>query len=513
MTDTREASTTDMESVESSASGRARGSPTTWSRATPKSAFAVPMRPKKRRWRTSRACAGCSAGSTTPVSRASASPRSTAAWGSRRHTSARSTWSAWATRTRRVLQVPTFVPCAAVLLEFGSEEQKKRHLPAIIRGDEIWMQFLSEPSGGSDVAGALTTAVRDGDEWIVNGSKIWTTRRLVLRLRPLSPAHELGRAEAPRPQRVHHQDPPAGHRASPHRDDQRHARVLPGVHDRPARPRQRPRRRGRRGLDRRHALDVPRAQRDGWRLAVRERAAGGAREAGQGKDYLFKIARDTGQLGDPRIRDLVGEGLTLTRAGTELSRRLAEGMASGAFPDTTAAVGRLMSAVVAVRRNTIGLELAGANAAASGRGRRRPPGSGCSYMVRQIACIGGGTTEMARNNISERVLGMPREIPTTATCPTATSRRARPRSRDDPAPFRWGSTPGCRSIDGGSARGSHGRRCFDDPDGRARQPPLRRLRCRRGVHRAARGQLAPCAAGMAVLGPGQAQHRARPRGR
>ena len=66
-------------------------------------------------------------------------------------------------------------PCAAVLLEFGTEEQKQRHIPAILKGEEIWMQFLSEPSGGSDVAGALTTAVRDGDEWILNGSKIWTT--------------------------------------------------------------------------------------------------------------------------------------------------------------------------------------------------------------------------------------------------------------------------------------------------------------------------------------------------
>ena len=74
-----------------------------------------------------------------------------------------------------ILQIPTFVPCAAVLLEFGTEEQKKRHLPKIMSGEEIWMQFLSEPSGGSDVAGALTTATRDGDEWVVNGSKIWTT--------------------------------------------------------------------------------------------------------------------------------------------------------------------------------------------------------------------------------------------------------------------------------------------------------------------------------------------------
>ena len=70
----------------------------------------------------------------------------------------------------RLIQIPTFVPCMAVLLEFGTEEQKLRHVPAMLKGEEIWIQFLSEPSGGSDVAAALTTAVRDGDEWVVNGS-------------------------------------------------------------------------------------------------------------------------------------------------------------------------------------------------------------------------------------------------------------------------------------------------------------------------------------------------------
>ena len=72
-------------------------------------------------------------------------------------------------------QIPTLSPCAAVILEFGTEEQKLRHLPAILKGEELWMQFLSEPSGGSDVAGALTTAVRDGEQWVLNGSKVWTS--------------------------------------------------------------------------------------------------------------------------------------------------------------------------------------------------------------------------------------------------------------------------------------------------------------------------------------------------
>ena len=60
------------------------------------------------------------------------------------------------------------------ILDYGTEEQKARHLPKILRGDEIFVQLLSEPSGGSDLAGALTR-MRDGDTWVINGSKIWTS--------------------------------------------------------------------------------------------------------------------------------------------------------------------------------------------------------------------------------------------------------------------------------------------------------------------------------------------------
>ena len=121
----------------------------------------------------------------------------------------------------RRVQIPTFSPCATVLLEFGTEEQKRRHIPAILRGEELWMQFLSEPSGGSDVAGALTTAVRDGDQWVLNGSKIWTTGAwwsdwglCLARTNWDVPKHR-------GLQRVHLPDPPALHRGPPHRDAER----------------------------------------------------------------------------------------------------------------------------------------------------------------------------------------------------------------------------------------------------------------------------------------------------
>src|SRR5260221_4857647 len=74
-----------------------------------------------------------------------------------------------------LLNTPTFTICGPTILDMGSEEQKREHLAAAIRGDEVLVQFLSEPAGGSDLAGATTRATRDGDVFIVSGSKIWSS--------------------------------------------------------------------------------------------------------------------------------------------------------------------------------------------------------------------------------------------------------------------------------------------------------------------------------------------------
>ncbi len=66
--------------------------------------------------------------------------------------------------------------CGPVLIGFGTKAQKQRFLPPMLSADHVWCQGYSEPGSGSDLASLQTEAVRDGDEWVINGSKMWTTK-------------------------------------------------------------------------------------------------------------------------------------------------------------------------------------------------------------------------------------------------------------------------------------------------------------------------------------------------
>ncbi len=304
------------------------------------------------------------------------------------------------------IQAPTFSPCAAVLLDFGTEEQKLRHIPPILRGEAIWMQFLSEPSGGSDVAGALTSAVRDGDEWVLNGSKIWTTgawwsdwglclartnwdvpkhRGLTVFMLPIhQPGLEIHRIEMLNGSREFCQE------------------FLTDVRVPDS--------------DRVGGVD------DGWTVGSRwmfhERMLTnsslitmpvGYAHSGVGASRMDEIARQVGRLDDGHVRDLIGQARVLHLVDQELKRRVSEGIRSGALPEHAAAIGRLFTGVSSARIRTIGFEIAGSAGVAWSDDDGDLAFSGNDYLMRQVSCIGGGTTEMARNVISERVLGMPRE--------------------------------------------------------------------------------------------------------
>ena len=91
--------------------------------------------------------------------------------------------------------VATFL-AAPTIMHYGTEEQKRKYIPKIVNGQEIWCQLFSEPGAGSDMAGLATKAIRDGDEWIVNGQKVrnsgaqWAQYGiLIARTDPQQPKH------------------------------------------------------------------------------------------------------------------------------------------------------------------------------------------------------------------------------------------------------------------------------------------------------------------------------------
>jgi alkylation response protein AidB-like acyl-CoA dehydrogenase len=306
-----------------------------------------------------------------------------------------------------VFNVPTFSILAPTLLDFATEEQKVRHIPAMLRGDELWVQFLSEPSGGSDLAGLVTRATRDGDVFILNGSKIWSSGAFrsdyslcLARTDWQVPKH---RGLTMFILKIHQ----PGVEIQQIKMVNGTAEFCQEFFDDVPVP----------------IADVIGEVNDGWTVASRllyhERNAvgggspfvsglpnAGASPGGQRTD-LLDLARATGQADDLRVRQLVAEARINDRVQGQLVERVATGIRTGDFPGPAGALPRLFAATNGERHFDIGLEIAGSRAGAWLEGD--PDSWGVDYLIRQGFSLGGGSNEMQRNIISERVLGMPRE--------------------------------------------------------------------------------------------------------
>lgn len=306
------------------------------------------------------------------------------------------------------IQASTFIPAMALLLEFGTEEQKTRHIPAMLAGDEIWVQLLSEPDSGSDAAGAVTSAHRDGEHWVINGSKIWTTAAwygdwaICLARTDWDAEKHQGLTVFSLPVNT------AG--VDVHRIELVN---------------------GSREFCQEFLTDVVVSDADrigevggGWAVVTRwlyhERTISGGSKyvTGRGNrpsdgpyeaQAMIALARQQGVLSDSRTRALIGEAHTLAMVRDALVSSVTKKMAAGELPHHAAAMLRLFSGTTTARQATIGLQLCGRDGVAWSPDDDRFARLGAGYVARQVACIGGGTTEMARNVISERLLRMPRE--------------------------------------------------------------------------------------------------------
>jgi len=293
--------------------------------------------------------------------------------------------------------------CLPMLSQFGTEEQKARYLPDNISGRAIWCQMFSEPGAGSDVAGLSMRAVRDGDEWILDGQKVWTSGAhycdfgiVVARTDPTLPKHQ---------------------GLSMFIVDMR----APGIEVRPLVQIS-----GARGFNEVFFSDarIPAANllgdvNQGWNLAVSmlmfERvsigAGGGALNARRSPE-LAALARALDRASDPVIRQGLADLHIREEIKEYIGQRIRSSAATGRVPGPEGSIAKLNGAVLARRTRDLAMSIIGT---AGQAWDDRDPSSEVaarwsSFCISAAGVsIAGGTDEVQRNIIGERVLGLPRE--------------------------------------------------------------------------------------------------------
>jgi 3-oxochol-4-en-24-oyl-CoA dehydrogenase len=290
------------------------------------------------------------------------------------------------------------------LLVAGTDAQQQRWLPGLLDGSEIWCQLFSEPGAGSDLSSLTTRAVRDGDEYVVNGQKVWTTLAHVAQWGIL-----LART-----------DPDAeAHRGITYFVVDMRA---PGIEVRPI-----VQMTGTHEFNevfftdvRVPAANVVGKEHDGWRLAKvtlgNERVSlsgeGALWGRGPTANDVLQLVRDHGGTRDVLLRQrlahlyIEAEVLRLIRLRTVSAR------VRGLEPGPEASVRKAISDEHGQHIMATALELAGTYGLCADRGPYGEPdraGWHYGYLYSRALTIGGGTSEVQRNILGEKVLGLPRE--------------------------------------------------------------------------------------------------------
>jgi alkylation response protein AidB-like acyl-CoA dehydrogenase len=292
--------------------------------------------------------------------------------------------------------------CAPTLNEHGTDEQRRRYLPALLRADAVWCQLFSEPGAGSDVASLQTRAERDGDEWVVNGQKVWT-----------SGAHyaDYGLLVA----RTNRDVPK--HRGITMFICDMHA---PGVTSRPLRQID-----GRAHFNEVFLDDVRLPGDavvgevdDGWRVTLDmlafERVAIGAGGSStslsaDGYTKVLQLAREHGRTDDPVIRQELVDVYVLERILALLGMRIRAALVAGRAPGPEGSVAKLAATILGKQSASLGMALAGASSLAWSDDDPSGGEAAGAFLFAPMLGIAGGTTEIQKNIIGERVLGLPKD--------------------------------------------------------------------------------------------------------
>ena len=305
------------------------------------------------------------------------------------------------------------------LIHAGSEEQQRRHLPGILSGEEIWCQLFSEPEAGSDLANLGTRAVRDGDEWVVNGSKIWTSLAQFSRFGILIARTD---PDAPKHQGITYFVCPMD---------------APGVEIRPIIEMT-----GGHTFNEVFLTDV-RLPADavvgevnrGWSLAKvtlgNERvslSSGGALWGlGPTGADLLDLVRSRGGVSDPHLRQRLARIHTIEEILRLIRLRTVSAMVRGEAPGSEASIRKVMADEHGQAIMSLAVDLAGTDAMRAGAGPLGidDPTWAYGYLFSPALTIGGGTGDVQRNILAERVLGLPHDVDVEAGKTWAESRAGR----------------------------------------------------------------------------------------